>query len=420
MLTELESNQSLATPNALADAIEPTGLDRVTLRWAVIVGVWTLLALLGAAQSGLDSIRAGRAVEWSLLLRDHLLDWYSCAVFTPAYVWLVRRYPVERLQWHRSISVLFAATCVFVVLKYLILVVLHNRFNAFATGPPASLSRVLAGNFITETLILGAVVGVLHAIEFHRRYREREVQAAQLRAELAEARLDALAVQLQPHFLFNTLHGVSTLMHRDIEAADTMLTRLSDLLRRTLRGSGRHEVPLHEELELLESYAAIMRARFGDRLNIHVAVSSEAASALVPPFICQPLVENAIQHGVARYPGPGCVEIRATVEGGALKLSVANDAPSLPLTVGGGMHAAGVASGDVHGSGIGLSNTQRRLRELYGDTGRLELVRDPAGGMIASLIIPQRPANQGSPEAPWEGVAVAGKGLGGVGGHYGF
>jgi two-component system, LytTR family, sensor kinase len=420
MLTEVESNQDQAAPNALDDASKATGLDRVPLRWAVIIGVWTLLALLGAAQSGLDSIRAGRAVEWSLLLRDHLLDWYSCAVFTPAYVWLVRRYPVERHQWHRSIPVLLAATCVFVVLKYLILVVLHNRFNAFAAGPPASLSRVLAGNFITETLILGAVVGVVHAIEFYRRYRERDVQAAQLRAELAEARLDALAGQLQPHFLFNTLHGVSTLMHRDIEAADTMLAHLSDLLRRTLRDSGRHEVPLHEELELLESYAAIMRSRFGDRLSIHLAVSSEAAAALVPPFICQPLVENAIQHGVARRPGPGRVEIRATVEGGALKLSVANDAPVLPLTTSGGVHAAGVPSGDVRGSGIGLSNTRRRLRELYGDSGRLDLVRDPAGGMIASVTIPLRQAKQGSPPVPRERLVVAGKGLGGVGGGYGL
>jgi two-component system LytT family sensor kinase len=405
---------------ALDGAIKATGLDRVPLRWAVIVGVWTLLALLGAAQSGLDSIRAGRAVEWSLLLRDHLLDWYSCAVFTPAYVWLVRRYPVERLQWRRSIPVLLAATCVFVVLKYLILVVLHNRFNAFAAGPPASLSQVLAGNFITETLILGAVVGVVHAIEFYRRYRERDLQAAQLRAELAEARLDALAGQLQPHFLFNTLHGVSTLMHRDIEAADTMLTHLSDLLRRTLRDSGRHEVPLHEELELLESYAAIMRSRFGDRLSIHLDVSSEAAAALVPPFICQPLVENAIQHGVARRPGPGRVEIRAAVEGGALKLSVTNDAPALPLTISGGMHAAEAPSGDVRGSGIGLSNTRRRLRELYGDSGRLDLVRDPAGAMIASVTIPLRPAKQSSPPVPGERLAVAGKELGGVGGGYGL
>jgi sensor histidine kinase YesM len=405
---------------ALDSAIKATGFDRVPLRWVVIVGVWTLLALLGAAQSGLDSIRAGRAVEWSLLLRDHLLDWYSCAVFTPAYVWLVRRCPVERLQWRRSIPVLLAATCVFVVLKYLILVVLHNRFNAFAAGPPASLSRVLAGNFITETLILGAVVGVVHAIEFYRRYRERDVQAAQLRAELAEARLDALAGQLQPHFLFNTLHGVSTLMHRDIEAADTMLAHLSDLLRRTLRDSGRHEVPLHEDLEPLESYAAIMRSRFGDRLSIHLAVSPEAAAALVPPFICQPLVENAIQHGVARRPGPARVEIRATVEGGALRLSVTNDAPALPLIISGGIYAAEAPSGDVGGSGIGLSNTRRRLRELYGDSGRLDLVRDPAGAMIASVTIPLRPAKQSSPPAPGERMAVAGKDVGSVGGGYGL
>jgi sensor histidine kinase YesM len=206
-------------------------------------------------------------------------------------------------------------------------------------------------------------------------------------------------------------------MHRDIEAADTMLTHLSDLLRRALRDSGRHEVPLHEELEVLESYAAIMRSRFGDRLSIHLAVSSEAAVALVPPFICQPLVENAIQHGVARRPGPGRVEIRATVEGGALKLSVTNDAPALPSTISGGLHAAEVPSGDVRGSGIGLSNTRRRLGELYGDAGRLDLVRDPAGAMVASVTIPLRLTRQSSPPVPGERLAVAGKELGVEGGY---
>jgi LytS/YehU family sensor histidine kinase len=244
------------------------------------------------------------------------------------------------------------------------------------------LDTMLAGNFISEWVAFGCVVAVVHALEFYQRYREREVQALRLQTQLAQARLESLTAQLHPHFLFNTLHGISTLMHRDVDAADLMLTRLSDLLRRALRNSDRHEVPLAEELDTLEQYLAIMRVRFEDRLTVTRRIAPNAAQALVPHFLLQPLAENALQHGIARRAGAGHVEIVVDRIGDELHIAVSDD--------GAGMRGASVAPVE----GIGLSNTRRRLEELYGPAATLAL-EEPTGagaGFRVRLVLPFRPS----------------------------
>jgi LytS/YehU family sensor histidine kinase len=289
----------------------------------------------------------------------------------------VRRYPIDRDRWPITVPVQTGATAVFVALKYAVYYPLSHRLGV---GRFDSLQAMVTANFITEFIAFAAVVGIVHAIEFYRQAREREAQAARLAVQLSEARVQALAAQLQPHFLFNTIQGVSTLMYRDVRAADAMLSRLSDLLRRTFQQGDRHEVTLAEELETLGHYIEIARTRFQDRLTIDVSVSAELHEALVPAFILQPIVENALEHGIARRAGAGHVTITATGDAGHLRLTVTDD-------------GAGMRGTDRFPvEGIGLGNTRERLRELYGEDQSLELEAHQPNGLRVTAVVPLRTA----------------------------
>ncbi len=351
--------------------------ERRTARWTFVLLIWTLLALLSACQSALLRMSLDEPVEWGRLLPARLADWYTCAVFTPAYFWLVRRYPIDRQHWVQSLPIHLVTTSIFVVLKYALYVPILNWLAS--SERVWRLSEVLARSFILESIAFWCLLGVVHAIEFYRRYREREVTAARLQAQLSAAQLEALSAQLQPHFLFNTLHSISTLMHRDVEAADTMLSRLSDLLRRTTQHGQHQQVALSEELQVLGLYVAIMQARFQDRLVVDTHVSPEASQALVPHFVLQPLVENALQHGIAHRAGAGRIEIRAERVDHVLRIAVTDD----------GVGMSG-SDGALPREGIGLSNTRRRLEQLYGAAQWLELQTGPDGGLRVSLVIPYR------------------------------
>ena len=220
------------------------------------------------------------------------------------------------------------------------------------------------------------VAAAAHALEARSRAHERELEAERIRSQLAESRFGALTAQLQPHFLFNTLQGISTLIMRDPVAADRMLASLSDLLREVLRRGDKREVELGEELRVLEPYLDISRIRFGDRLTVTVNVDDETRCALVPFFVLQPLVENALHHGISSHAGAGRIEIEAREFGGRLLLTVTDDGP-------------GTALPDA-GRGIGLANTRARLQELYGSEHSLELRRPTEGGFRVSVAIPYR------------------------------
>lgn len=371
------------------ERIPDTERVHTLVRWGAIFAVWTILALLSTIQSFIYRIHAGTPVEWGPVLADRLVDWYTCALFTPIFFWLVRRYPLDRGQWPRTAAALIGATSIIVVLKY----VLYAQLGVWTSPwlnpddmPPPFDERLrasLMGNYISETIAFWCLIGVVYAAEFYRRARERELQAAKLRVELTEARLDALASQLRPHFLFNALHGVSTLMHRDVNAADAMLANLADLLRRTLRPSkdgDRHEVRLAEEIETLRLYLAVIAERFKDRLTIGIDVPEMLNRALVPHFVLQPLVENALEHGIARRAGPGRVDIAAVRLEGSLQLSVTDDGAGLSGS-----------NGDQLSDGVGLSNTRRRLHELYGDDQLLSVETGKSGsGLRVSVTLPYR------------------------------
>lgn len=333
--------------------------------WLFGILIWVTLALLSAAQNATWRALMGRPIDWLRIVPNSLADWLTCGMFTPAFYWMVRRFPIRGERWWARLPVHLVASFVFVVLKVSIYTPLYNLLNP---TEPRPWSMVLLGGFYADMLAYWASVGVIHAIEYYRESRERELEATRLA-------LENLRAQLQPHFLFNTLQSISTLIHRDQAAADRMLTDLSDLLRLSLRSTASHEVPLREELVFLDRYLDIMRVRFGDRLRIAVEAPEDVRDALVPSLVLQPIVENAITHGMADRPDIGRVAVRARRNGKALWLEVSDDGP-------------GLSAPASAGNGIGLANTRERVNRLYGGAGTVELLTDH--GLTVRIAIPFR------------------------------
>jgi two-component system LytT family sensor kinase len=339
--------------------------------WLVAVGVWTALTVLSITQSALALAYRKEPVEWGRLIAWRAVDWYSCALFLLPFVWMVRRAPLERGTWPRRLPAYAAATLMAAVAKYAFMVPIQRRLF----GADRSLGGVLAGNAISELMIFWAVIGVLHAMEFYRRYREREALTLHLRAALSEAQLNTLRAQLHPHFLFNTLNAIAALLPRDPDGADTMLTRLGALLRLTLRTDVGHESTLREELMIVDEYSEIMRVRFAGQLSITRQVPAVLEDALVPAFILQPLLENALEHGIARLDGPGCVHIEARLDDKSLVLLLRDNGPSTD-------------DSPIAGNGIGIGNTRARLGALYGEAASLNLRPLKPRGMEVEIRLP--------------------------------
>jgi len=333
--------------------------------WLLGTLTWVMLGLMSAAQQATWRALTGRPVNWLFIVPNSLADWLTCGMFTPAFYWMVRRFPIRGERWWARLPVHLAASFVFVVLKVSIY---HPLFNALNPTEPRPWSMILFGGFYADMLAYWASVGVIHAIEYYRESRERELEATRLA-------LENLRAQLQPHFLFNTLQSISTLIHRDAAAADRMLTDLSELLRLSLRSSASQEVPLRDELGFLDRYLDIMRVRFGDRLRILVDAAGDVRDALVPSLVLQPIVENAITHGMADRPDVGHVSVRARRNGPALWLEVSDDGPGLAAPAG-------------NGNGIGLANTRERVARLYGTSGSVDLLTDR--GLTVRISIPFR------------------------------
>lgn len=353
--------------------------------WAFVV--YTGLIVLSTIQNAVDITHAGLPVMWPLLLTNRVLEEYSCALFVPPLFLLVRRFPLDRTHWRRSVPILLGATVSFVAVKYALM---QPVFRMFFPEHVSPIGTAIATNLLAVMLDFWLVIAVAQALDFYRQVQERERAALELRERLTHAQLDALRSQLHPHFLFNTLNGAVTLLHRDPAAADRMLTQLSDLLRATLGQSGAQEIPLAEELALLDQYLAIMYVRLGDRLQVDMDVDPAARAVLVPPFLLQPLVENALEHGLAARPGPGRLAIRVQRDGGRLRIAVTDDGP-------------GVAGGMVV-AGIGLANTRARLAQLYGADHALALEpAGPGGGTRVTVSLPWREAPRAAPEEIGEG-----------------
>jgi two-component system, LytTR family, sensor kinase len=288
--------------------------------------------------------------------------------------WLTGRFPLERGKWARHGAV-HALGCAFVIACRAVLVFVFDPWFGFYDSRPA-FAEVIVHSVYNNFFFYWLQAGVAHALVFSSRERKRERMAAELERELARAELDALKAKLHPHFLFNTLHSISALVHVDAEAADRMIARLSELLRQVLDHSATQEVPLAEELRCLRAYLEIERARLGERLRVVEDVEEEALGALVPHWVLQPLVENAVRHGIAPRAAPGQVTIAARRDGDRLCLSVRDNGVGL-------RHESRVSEG-----GLGIATTRARLRRLYGEAQELELVPSPDGGAATLLVVP--------------------------------
>ncbi len=346
------------------------------------VGVWTFVLVLFAVRWQALYTFTDAALPSTSALAYSAADWLPWLLFCPVVIWLTIRVPVSRDHPVRALLVHVPAM--------LLLTVIQAAFRApllHLLGLPSRPS-VFAVVFVTlmqsDFMLYAVVAGVTHATQYARRLRERERAAAaselrtvQLERTLTESRLSLLRTQLEPHFLVNTMHAISALMHQDVEAADVMLTRLSDLLRASMADSSRHEVPLDEELDFSERYLGIQRARLGPRLRTEIRIQSDVLQAKVPSMLLQPLLENAIRHGIAPRLDGGCVELEASAHGQTLRIIVRDD--------GAGLHESFPATG---GSGIGLRNTMLRLRHLYGDAASLDVRRRSSAGTEVIVTLP--------------------------------
>jgi two-component system LytT family sensor kinase len=335
--------------------------------WLLGIVTWTVLGLMSAAQNAAWRAFSGRRVDWLWIVPNALADWYTCAVFSPAFFWMVRRFPIRGARWWTRLPPHLGASIVFTLLKVALYTPLYRMLNP---QEPQTYQDLLVGGFYADLLAYWAAIGVIHAILYY-------VQTARLDGALRAAELENLRAQLQPHFLFNTLQSISTLIHRDPRAADRMLADLSDLLRLSLRNPPAQEVPLREELGFLERYLAIMRVRFGDRLAIHVEAPEGLLDARVPSLVLQPITENAIRHGMADRPDIGHVTVRAVQDGDTLLLEVTDDGP-------------GLSTRPATDGGIGLANTRERIARLYGGRGEVRTLEPSGGGVTVRLTIPLR------------------------------
>ncbi len=362
---------------------------RPWLKWLLLWAAWTLIALAFASQVNFTQARRGYIVTWSFALTTALADWYTFGVLSVPTLWLARRFHLDEAGWKRGLPVHLAASGVFALL-WVVLRVGIELYRARERQPNFDFYEAfhwtLVRSFYFNLLVYWVIVGASHGIEYYRRYREREWRASELEKSLAEARLQALQAQLNPHFLFNTLNSISTLMHRDVDAADRMLVRLSELLRLALSGARAQEVPLREELDFLRRYLEIEQVRFGPRLEVHFQLAPDTLELAVPCLLFQPLVENAIKHGIApRKPG-GRIEVGARRAGDRLQLWVRDN---------------GAGDGQAtQGSGLGLANTRARLEHLYGDRHRFTCGPLPEGGYAVEIDLPAIPARAAQDAGP--------------------
>jgi hypothetical protein len=357
----------------------------VKRRWAnifLVLAIATLLGLLFAAQLYVIYTQSKREIRWPSIFASALPFWYLWALLVPAIVGLARRVPIDRAHVSRGLLVHAPAAATASALHQALYIltgcVLGPRdrpchfFSAFS-------QNVFSFYFMVGIIVYFAILLGTQAADFARRFRESQLRASRLESELSTAQLRALRAQLQPHFLFNTLHAISALVVKDPEAADRMIADLSDLLRLALEDVESVDVTVRRELELVERYLSIERTRFADRLNVSFAIEPETLDARVPSLILQPLVENAVRHGVSRRQTPGWIEIRAAREDGRLWLRIRD----------GGAAGDRPEKGELR-EGVGFRSTRSRLEYLYGADHSFGYGFDPDGVFWVAVSIPVR------------------------------
>jgi two-component system, LytTR family, sensor kinase len=361
----------------------------VSRHWRLIVAGflgWTLFGVFFALQNYVNAAYFRQPVPFWTTLVVWLICGYGWALLTPIVVYLSEKYPLRRGKIAQNLVRHFFAASILAIFHLSIFILVRQIF----LGNPQKIfnfsddfRKIFVGEFHVDLLIYWILFGLWTLREINRRYIEREretarlaLETAQLETRLAEARLDALKMQLQPHFLFNTLNSISVLMRAgDAPTANKMLIKLSELLRVALKSESSQEVSLKDELEFLRGYLEIEQMRFQDRLTVDFDVDKETLDAQIPNLILQPLVENAIRHGIAPLAEKGKILIESRRENGFVELAVSDN-------------GAGMQNSAIANNGIGLKNTQERLEKLYGERQKFEIISGADGGFEVRIKIP--------------------------------
>lgn len=339
----------------------------------------TFFALLYGLRGSIAALDRGEDPRWAQQLWWSLAMWWTCLPLLPPLAAMVRRFPVGRPHPWRNAGILLLGIGAAAWLRH----VLFSPLVVAITSVPDSAASTFA-RILTYFTVFLVMVALLHAAHYYRAERERADREAALARGLAEARLAALRTQLQPHFVFNVLNAVTTLLHTDPLTADRMLTRFAALLRVVL-DERTEEHTLERELALLAQYVELMQLRFGDRLRVEWTVSDDTRTARVPFLVLQPLVENAYEHGLAGREGGGHIHIAATRVSDRLQLVVQDD---------------GAGAQGAENNGIGLRNTRDRLAQLHGTHASLVLEQPAGGGTRAVITLPFTPHAATHAEVP--------------------
>ena len=369
----------------------------MTDRWrnrAVLVGFWLVPAAVATLAFQFVPSRYNPGLGVAGIFLSQAAIWLAWGLWSLGIVGLAERFPFERGRIATAFAV-HVPFCAFVTIAQILVIDGVSQFFTLTVHPPLHLASIIAygmrNNGDSHVVIYCAVVGAHAALRWHERWREESLRTARLGEDLASARLQALRAQLNPHFLFNALNAVVSLVDRDPPAAQRMTVRLADLLRATLAAGDAQETSLRQELELTSRYLEIEQMRFADRLAVAWSVPPGLDEARLPSFTLQPLVENAIRHGITRRTGGGRVEIAATRVDDDLVLSVSDDGAGLAAD------AVPAVSAVRPGAGIALANLRARLERLYGARGVLELVPRDGGGAVARVRVPLLDVRAASP-----------------------
>ncbi len=348
--------------------------------WLLLVGLWTLPGLLTTWL-----IHTLTKSSWPLALVSQLPPWLFWVPATPLIVQIARAFPLDEKKWSRNLPVHIAGTVTFMLADIVVAGACERIFGAsyaeMGQWPwQKQIWKLFSYYAELNVVCYWGIVAFGSAVDYHRRYRDREIAAARLETQLVQAQLEALKMQLHPHFLFNTLHAIAVLVRKgDQQGSIRMLAGVSDLLRIALENVGRQEVPLKDELDFLDRYLDVERTRFQDRLRIHREIATETLDARIPNLVLQPVVENAIRHGIEPRVEPGSVSIVSRREGDRLVVVVQDDGVGLAKAAGKG------------GRGMGLANVRARLEQLHPNAHRLAVEDAPGGGTRVTLEVPFQP-----------------------------
>ena len=348
-------------------------------RYLRVFGIASTFATIPALSIVLVMVKQQRA-NFVEAFQHEGLYWYGWALLAPPILWAARRFPVDQSPRTRAICMHLAFAVLAGVLQGVFSLGIYTLVGRPSYQPPGDVSALAAVLlWVPFGLFFYCMIATVgFAMDYHAKLREREQTAAELRALLVDARLGALRMQLQPHFLFNALNTVAMLVrHGDQQTSVRVLARLSDLLRHVLDDERGPHVPLHEEIETVSRYLEIEEVRFGDRLHIELDVDERARNARVPTLLLQPLVENAIRHGIARRAAASRVRVEARASDCTLHIAVSDDGPGFPD----GFRLE-------HDAGIGLRNTAARLAYLYRDQASIETANLRAGGAVVRIAVP--------------------------------